>query len=155
ESGLASLAVADRIAQTERLVALLETARETALKLITPDAGERAWTYLSRALEVAPHEPFLARELAELAEKLGRWEELAQALLRRLDGATAGAKLGLLLERADALRSAGKTAEADACEAEVQREAPGHLGLLAAREREALRAGDWERLAGLYLAEAD
>jgi tetratricopeptide (TPR) repeat protein len=158
EDGLAALGVAERITQTERLVALLDRARETALALDAPDAPEfrdRAWGYLQRALEAAPGEPLLARELAELAERLGRWDDLAAALGRRLDSATPGARLGLQLERADALRRAGKPAEADACEADVVRDAPGHLGVLVAREREALRAGDWERLATLYLAEAD
>ncbi|MGZ3429330.1 MAG: tetratricopeptide repeat protein, partial [Polyangia bacterium] len=61
----------------------------------------------------------------------------------------------LRLERAEALRRAGKAAEAEAVENEVARDEPGHLGLLIARERTALAARDWEKLAALYAAEAE
>jgi tetratricopeptide (TPR) repeat protein len=147
--------VGDRLAATEQLVGIRRRQAQLARGLDSPDAGARAWSYLERAVEVAPVEPLLQRDLAELAESLARWEELAAILQRRIESAPTPLRTALQLERAEALRRAGKSAEADAAEAEVQVQSPGHLGLLVARERDALKSGDWEKLAALYVEESD
>jgi tetratricopeptide (TPR) repeat protein len=116
---------------------------------------ERAWVYLSQALQAAPGEPLVVRELSELGEMLGRWDELAELYAVRIESAPTARKIGLKLERARVLRRAGRAVEADAVEAEVAHDDPAHLGLLVARERAALAAGDWEKLAALYQAEAE
>jgi tetratricopeptide (TPR) repeat protein len=151
----ARLNAADRLSSTEELVSIRRRQAQLARTLDSPEAGARAWGYLERALEAAPAEPLLARDLGELAESLGRWEELAGILARRVESAPPQVRVALQLERAESLRRAGKSAEADAAEAEVQVQSPGHLGLLVARERDALKAGDWEKLAALYLEESE
>jgi tetratricopeptide (TPR) repeat protein len=115
----------------------------------------RAWEYLTKAFELKPDEPLLVRDLAEAAEALGRWDDLATFLERRIEAAPAELKPSLQLERADALRRAGRAQDADTVEAEVARDLPQHLGLQISRERDAMRAGDWGRLASLYLAEGE
>ncbi|HEY2748768.1 MAG TPA: hypothetical protein VGL86_29310, partial [Polyangia bacterium] len=149
---LAEMPIERRLHESERLVALR---RRQAMLAQGRGDGEGAWSYLQAALAAAPGEPLIVRELAELAESLGRWDELADLLAARVEAAPAARKIALRLERAEALRRAGKTSEADAVESEVARDEPGHLGLLIARERAALAARDWEKLAALYAAEAE
>jgi tetratricopeptide (TPR) repeat protein len=148
----AELPIEQRLGQSERLLALRR--RQAQLARERGD-GERAWGYLTQAVQAAPGEPLGVRELAELAEELGRWDELADLLAARVESAPPSRRLGLRLERAEALRRAGKIADAEAVEAEVARDEPGHLGLLVARERTALVARDWEKLAALWLGEAE
>jgi len=149
---LAEMPIADRLQGSERLVTLRR--RQAALAREKGD-GDGAWTYLQAALAASPGEPLIVRELSELAESLGRWDELADLLGGRVETAPPSRKIALRLERAEALRRAGKVAEADAVESEVARDEPGHLGLLIARERAALATRDWEKLAALYTAEAE
>lgn len=149
---LAELPIEQRLHESERLVTMRR--RQATLARDKGD-GEGAWSYLQAALAAAPGEPLVVRELCELAESLGRWEELADLLAGRVEAAPAARKIALRLERAEALRRAGKAAEADAVESEVARDEPGHLGLLIARERAALATRDWEKLAALYGAEAE
>jgi tetratricopeptide (TPR) repeat protein len=80
---------------------------------------------------------------------------LAQERLRLPAEPRSPRAAGLLLDQADALRRAGKLAEAEACEAELAQLQPGQLVLLLQRQREAARQGDWERLAQLYLTEGE
>jgi hypothetical protein len=141
-----------RLRAAERLVAIRR--RQAQLARLRGE-DERAWAALQSALQIAPGEALVVRELSELAEVLGRWDELADLLAARVEAAPPTRKAALRLERAEALRRAGKYAEADAVEAEVARDEPGHLGLLVSRERAALAARDWERLAPLWLAEAE
>jgi len=149
---LAELPIERRLHESERLVTLR---RRQATLARERGEGEGAWSYLQAALAAAPGDPLIVRELSELAESLGRWDELADLLAARVESAPAARKIALRLERAEALRRAGKAAEADAVEGEVARDEPGHLGLLIARERAALFSRDWEKLAALYAAEAE
>ncbi|HEX4460438.1 MAG TPA: hypothetical protein VIA18_20815, partial [Polyangia bacterium] len=148
----AGLPIEQRMRAAEKLVAIRR--RQAQLARVRGE-DERAWVALQAALQVAPGEMLVVREMGELAEVLGRWDELADLLAARVEAAPPARKIALRLERAEALRRAGKFAEADAVEAEVARDEPGHLGLLVARERAALAARDWERLASLWLAEAE
>jgi hypothetical protein len=144
----------ERPALTERVVGI----RRRQAQLLADRDPVRAWAALLEAQELVPTEPLLQRELAELAEAQERFAELAKLLERRVTGGgelPAPARLLVQLDRAAALRRAGQAAEAATVEAEVAREAPGHLGLLVAREREALKSGDWEQLAALYQTEAE
>ncbi|MCU1277552.1 MAG: Tetratricopeptide 2 repeat protein, partial [bacterium] len=149
---LAALPIGDRLHENERLVALR---RRQALVARERNDGEGAWSYLQAALAASPGDPLIVRELVQLAETLGRWDELGELLAGSVETAPPARKIALRLERADALRRAGKSVEADAVESEVARDEPGHLGLVIARERTALAARDWERLAALYAAEAE
>ena len=49
--------------------------------------GEGAWSYLQAALAASPGEPLIVRELSELAESLGRWDELADLYAGRVEAA--------------------------------------------------------------------
>jgi tetratricopeptide (TPR) repeat protein len=146
------LPIEERLALNDRLLSLRR--RQAELARARGD-GERAWSYLSAAIASTPGEPLLVRELSELAESLGRWDELGDLLAGRVEATPPTRRIGLKLQRAEALRRAGKLAEADGVEAEVARDEPGHLGLLVARERAALLGRDWEKLAALWLAEAE
>lgn len=115
---------------------------------------ERAWAALEAALGLAPSHPLVLEDLIAVARSLGRSSELADLLARKADLGDPRARVALKLERAEALFHAGKLEEARACEAEVEKEAPGHLVVLIARERAALAAGDLAHLAELYLEEA-
>jgi tetratricopeptide (TPR) repeat protein len=145
-------------ARLEALERLLAVKRRQAQVAQAAGDGDAAWQHLSAALEALPPAndgALLARDLESLAETLGRWEALAGLLQKRVEQATGPARAALLADRAEALRKAGRAAEAVECEAEILRESPHHLGLHVAREREALRAHDWDRLAGLAIAEAE
>jgi tetratricopeptide (TPR) repeat protein len=151
-ASLAEMPIERRLQENERLVALRR--RQAQLAVARGD-GEGAWSYLQAALATSPAEPLIVRELSAVAESLGRWDELSDLLAGRVETAPASRKIALRLERAEALRRAGKAVEADAVESEVARDEPGHLGLAIARERTALAGRDWERLAALYAAEAE
>ena len=148
----AELPISERLTANDKLVALRRRQAQLARER---NEGERAWSYLQQALAILPGEPLLVRELADLAESLSRWDDLADLLAARVESAPPARKVALRLERAEALRRAGKSSEAEAAESEVARDEPGHLGLLVARERAALAAGDWDKLAALYQAEAE
>ena len=151
---LPQLGAHDKPAAVDKLVAHRRRQAQLAREL-PARGGERAWEYLEEAIKHAPSDPLLARDLEQLAEQLQRWDELAILVGKRAEAASGPQRVSLQLERAEALRRAGKAAEAEACEAEVVRDTPQHLGLLVSRERDALRAGDWDRLASLYLSEAE
>jgi tetratricopeptide (TPR) repeat protein len=137
-----------RIAETVAL-------RRRQAQLSAGRDDDKAWGCLEAALKLAPADPLIARDFARLAEARGRPADLAALLGRLTDGAPPETRAAIELERADALARAGQAAEAEAARAQVAKEAPGHLGLLIAREREALAAGDWDALVHLYYAEAE
>jgi hypothetical protein len=119
-----------------------------------------SWQYLQAANDRSPGDPLILSDLIETAEALGRWGDL-EALLgvlgerRRLGHPDAPPSPGLLLQRAAALRLAGREQEADALEAEVQALFPGHIPLLLLHERRALRRQELAALAALYQQEAE
>lgn len=119
---------------------------------------QAAWQYLQAADQRSPGDPLVLHDLLDLSEQLGRWEDL-EALLGRTakHGRAEDAEMSArqLLRRADALRGAGRDAEAETIEAEVLRLEPGHLPLVLRRERRALRHRDLKDLARIYREEAD
>jgi len=145
---------ADRPALIDRLIAVRrQQAREA--QALPEDGGARAWEYLSKAFELRSDEPLTLRDLSDAAESLGRWDDVANLLQRRIEAAPPELRPSLQLERADALRRANRQKDAEAAEAEIQRDLPQHLGLQISRERDALVNGDWGRLASLYQHEAE
>jgi tetratricopeptide (TPR) repeat protein len=145
---------AERPALIDRVIGVRRQQAREAVGL-ADDGPARAWEYLSRAFEARPEEPLILRDLTDAAESLGRWEDLANLLQRRIEAAPVELRASLMLQRADALRRAGRAQDADAAEAEIQRDLPQHLGLQISRERDALANRDWGRLASLYLHEAE
>jgi hypothetical protein len=144
--------IAERITFNEEIVALKR--RQAHLARALGD-GERAWSYLLSAGELRPDEPLILRDLIELGESLGRWGDLSHLYARRAESAPEAFRTAVILERAAALRRSGQPADAETLENEILAKVPGHLGLLVARERAAFDAGDWARVADLYVAEAE
>ncbi|RMH39208.1 MAG: tetratricopeptide repeat protein, partial [Deltaproteobacteria bacterium] len=117
---------------------------------------DRAWRYLERAMEVAPGEPIVVGDLADLAEELGKYEALA-ALCVRLQALDPSPerRMALELRRAEALARAGKRDDARARLGELAAERPGFLPVVALAERDALQSGDWSAVAAAAAAAAD
>lgn len=115
------------------------------------DDPESAWSYLQQALILAPGESLLLADLADLAEQLGRYDELAElcAGWESMEG-DGTRSLSLSLRRADALLRGGQQAEAQALLASLARSAPGYLPITALCERDALVSQDWAVLARAY-----
>jgi golgin subfamily B member 1 len=145
-------AIADRLTLNDEIVALR---RRQAMLSKQAGEGARAWDYLQSALELRPDEPLILRDLTTLGDALGRWGDLAQLYARRAENAPEAYRVPLELERASALRRAAQASDAEAVESEVLAKIPGHLGLLVARERGAMDAGDFQKLAALYVSEAE
>jgi tetratricopeptide (TPR) repeat protein len=118
--------------------------------------SERAWSYLQQATTLVPGEPLLVADLADLAERLGKYDELAELVegweAQEADPARA---LSLALRRADALFRAGHDDSARALVATLSATQPGYLPILALRERDALASGDNTALAETYVAAAE
>ena len=145
-------AIADRFAFNDEIVALR---RRQASLARAQGEGARAWDFLQSALELKPDEALIVRDLISLGETLGRFGDLAQLYARRAESAPESFRTSLQLDRAQALRRAALAADAEVIENEVLARLPGHLGLLVARERGAMDAGDWAKLAALYVGEAE
>ncbi|HEY3360227.1 MAG TPA: tetratricopeptide repeat protein [Polyangia bacterium] len=139
--------------------AALRRARETAAirrrqaQLAREGADlPRAWDYLAQALAACPDDPLLLLEQGDLAARLGRTEDLAAVLIRRVAGLPADdpRRLGLTFQRALLALGLGRADEAEALFAAIAQEQPAYLPLLQVRERRAAAAGDHGALADLY-----
>jgi hypothetical protein len=136
-----------------RLVAVRRRQAQTAR---ADGQGDRAWDYLQQALALAPGEPLLLAGLADLAEELGRYGELAELVesWQAMEGDPARA-MTLSIRRADALLRGGQRDQARALIASLEAGAPGFLPITAIVERDALEAGDWASLARGLAAAAE
>jgi tetratricopeptide (TPR) repeat protein len=142
----------DRAQQIRReLVAL----RRRQAQIARPDAPERAWDVLQQAIAMSPGEPLVLSDLTELAEELGRYEDLAELVQswQAVEG-DPGRAMVLSIRRADALLRGGKRDQARALLASLEASAPGFIVLTSASERDALGRGDPSDLARTYLAAA-
>ncbi|MCB9571123.1 MAG: hypothetical protein H6709_03440 [Kofleriaceae bacterium] len=144
----------DRAATLRLRVAALR--RRQAQVARAAGRAEKAWDYLQQGLAVVPGRPLLIADLADLAEELGRFDELAELVQswQALEGDPSRA-LTLSLRRADALLRGGQRDEARALLASLEASAPGFLPLTALVERDALAHGDWLALAGAWTRAAD
>ena len=118
--------------------------------------GERAWDYLQRAVAVAPGEPLLLADLADLAEELGRFDELAELVQswQSLEGDPARAAT-LSIRRADALLRGGQREAARGLLASLDATMPGFLPVSALIERDAIGHEDWVALATAWTRAAE
>tara|TARA_R110002096_G_scaffold77896_1_gene183132 strand:- start:37670 stop:42949 length:5280 start_codon:yes stop_codon:yes gene_type:complete len=152
--GLAGLPTADAMPAEsgagQRLREILALRREQAQVLVSGGDADGAWNCLHQALSLSPQEPILLADLSDLAERLGRYEELAELVEARESGEVdPGRAIGLALRRASALAKAGKQDEADEVLASRARSTPGYLPLLVARELGAGRSQNWAKMAAL------
>ena len=118
--------------------------------------GDRAWNYLQAALALAPGEALLLADLADLAEELGRYEELADLVQswQSIEGDPRRA-LTLSIRRADALLRGGQREPALALLASLEATAPGLAPVAALRERDALTALDFAALGAAWMRAGD
>lgn len=153
----------------QRLAGQIAALRQRQAQVVGDPA--RAWDYLMEAHRLLPEEPLLLIELCDLGQDLGRFAELAELLGARLAMAPEALRPRLLLEQAEAMRLAGREAEAEAVEAELASQAApaapadgadgaegsGDTGwsLFLLRERHALARGDVRALAALRSEEAE
>ncbi len=155
ESRIAHLEVADANEQPN-LREIIALRREQAQILAQGGNEDGAWASLQQALSLSPQEPLLLADLSDLAETLGRYEELAEIVEARESGEVdVGRSLGLALRRASALFKAGKQAQADQVLEAKARSIPGYLPLLAARELSAGREKDLRKQAALQVEYAE
>jgi len=137
-----------------QMVALRRRQARVALDRLAD--ADRAWEYLTRALRVAPGEPLVMADLADVAEKLGKFDALAQLCQgwESLEGDPTRS-LSLSLRRADALLRSGDRDQANELLATLSSAAPGFLPITALRERDALDRRDWSALAAVYESAAE
>ncbi len=126
--------------------------RRRQAQLARKDAPDRSWEYLQQALALSPGEPIVLADLTELAEELGRYEELAELVQnwQSVEGDPARA-MSLSLRRVDALLRGGNAEQARGLLASLEATAPGFIVLTSAAERDALARGDMAALANTYL----
>lgn len=145
EPGLTPEHAPDRATSLRReLVAL----RRRQAQLARTDAPEKAWDVLQQAIALAPGEPLVLNDLTELAEELGRYEDLAELVQswQAVEG-DPGRAMVLSIRRADALLRGGQRDQARALLASLEATAPGFIVLTSAAERDALGRGDSQELA--------
>ena len=152
EPGMTPEQSPDRATSMRReLVAL----RRRQAQLARTDAPEKAWDVLQQALALAPGEPLVLNDLTELAEELGRYDDLAELVQswQAVEG-DPGRAMVLSIRRADALLRGGQRDQARALLASLEASAPGFIVLTSAAERDALGRGDPHALAKTYLTAA-
>jgi len=139
-----------------RLRGELVALRRRQAQLARIDAPERAWDVLQQAISMSPGEPLVLSDLTELAEELGRYDDLAELVQnwQAVEG-DPGRAMVLSIRRADALLRGGQRDQARALLASLEATAPGFLILTSAAERDALGRGDPADLARTYLAAAN
>jgi len=130
--------------------------RQARLALDRLGDGERAWFYVQNALAIAPGEHLVLADVAETAERLERFDDLADVLSRWQENTDSrGRQLELALRRAEALVRAGKREDARAAMDALAQRNPGYLPVVTLAERDAMVAGDWPALAEAYAALAE
>ena len=129
--------------------------RRRQAQLARAEAPDKAWELLQQASALAPGESIVLADLTELAEELGRYDDLAE-LVQSWQAVEADPSRGLALSirRTDALLRAGQRDQARALLASLEATAPGFVVLASAAERDALARGDAGELAKVYLAAA-
>jgi tetratricopeptide (TPR) repeat protein len=129
--------------------------RRRQAQLVRAETPEKAWELLQQASALAPGEPITLADLTELAEELGRYDDLAELVqswqAHEVDPSRA---MALSIRRADALLRGGQRDQARALLASLEANAPGFIVLTSAAERDALGRLDLGELAKAYLAAA-
>ena len=145
----------DQPERAQHLRRELVALRRRQAQLARTDAPDRAWDLLQQAIAMSAGEPLVLSDLTELAEELGRWEDLAELVQswQAVEG-DPGRAMVLSIRRADALLRGGQREQARAVLASLEASAPGFVVLTSAAERDALGRADFADLARTYLAAA-
>ncbi|HEY0195669.1 MAG TPA: tetratricopeptide repeat protein, partial [Kofleriaceae bacterium] len=146
---------ADRPERAQLIRRELVALRRRQAQLARTDAPEQAWDVLQQAIAMSPGEPLVLSDLTELAEELGRYDDLAELVQswQAVEG-DPGRAMVLSIRRADALLRGGQRDQARALLASLEASAPGFLVLTSASERDALGRNDPHDLARTYLSAA-
>jgi tetratricopeptide (TPR) repeat protein len=141
-----------RAAQLRREIVAL---RRRQAQLARAETPERAWDVLQQALALSPGESLVLGDLTELAEELGRYDDLAELVQswQSVEG-DPGRAMVLSIRRADALLRGGQRDQARALLASLEASAPGFIVLTSAAERDAIGRADPGDLARTYLTAA-
>ena len=155
-AGVAGVGAGDQPDRAQRLRRELVALRRRQAQLARIDAPERAWDVLQQAIALSPGEPLVLSDLTELAEELGRYDDLAELVQswQAVEG-DPGRAMVLSIRRADALLRGGQREPARALLASLEASAPGFIVLTSASERDALGRGDPGDLAKTYLSAAN
>ncbi|HEU4614706.1 MAG TPA: tetratricopeptide repeat protein, partial [Kofleriaceae bacterium] len=145
----------DRPTRAAALRLELVALRRRQAQLARKDSPDQAWELLQQALALSPGEPIVLADLTELAEELGRYDDLAELVQnwQAVEGDAARA-MTLSIRRADALLRGGQRDQARALLASLEASAPGFVVLTSAAERDAFGRKDPQALAATYLAAA-
>jgi tetratricopeptide (TPR) repeat protein len=129
--------------------------RRRQAHLARKESPDKAWEYLQQALALSPGEMIVLADLTELAEELGRYDELAELVQnwQAVEG-DASRAMTLSIRRADALLRGGQRDQARALLASLEAAAPGFIVLTSAAERDAFGRNDPHALAMTYLTAA-
>ncbi|HTR56347.1 MAG TPA: hypothetical protein VMJ10_36990 [Kofleriaceae bacterium] len=154
DAGAASPA-GDRPDRATALRHELVALRRRQAQLVRGDAPEQAWELLQQASALAPGAPIILADLTELAEELGRYDDLAELVQswQAMESDPSRA-MALSIRRADALLRGGQGDQARALLASLEASAPGFVVLASAAERDALGRLDHAALAKSYLTSA-
>jgi hypothetical protein len=129
--------------------------RRRQAQLVRGETAEKAWDVLQQALALSPGEPLVLADLTELAEELGRYDDLAELVQSwQSIEADPGRAMALSIRRADALLRGGQRDQARALLQSLEATAPGFIVLTSAAERDALGRGSAPDLAATYLTAA-
>jgi tetratricopeptide (TPR) repeat protein len=150
-----SPAPGERLDRAAALRHELVALRRRQAQLVRAESAEKAWELLQQASALLPGEPIVLSDLTELAEELGRYDDLAELVQswQALESDPSRA-MALSIRRADALLRGGQRDQARALLASLEATAPGFIVLMSAAERDALARGDLGELAKAYLAGA-
>jgi tetratricopeptide (TPR) repeat protein len=143
----------DRATAIRRELVALRRRQAQLARSETPD---KAWDILQQAIAMSPGEPVVLADLTELAEELGRYDDLAELVQswQAVEG-DPGRAMALSIRRADALLRGGQRDQARALLASLEAAAPGFIVLTSAAERDALGRANAGDLARTYLAAAN
>ena len=142
----------DAQSSTDRATAIrreIVALRRRQAQLVRGETAEKAWDVLQQALALSPGEPLVLADLTELAEELGRYDDLAELVQSwQSIEADPGRAMALSIRRADALLRGGQRDQARALLQSLEATAPGFIVLTSAAERDALGAAAQPRAAG-------
>jgi cellulose synthase operon protein C len=145
----------ERLDRASLLRLELVALRRRQAQLVRASNAERAWELLQQASALAPGEPIVLADLTELAEELGRYDDLAELVQSwQAVEADPSRAMTLSIRRADALLRGGQRDQARALLASLEASAPGFAILTSIAERDALSRLDFAELARAYLAAA-
>ena len=137
--GAADAGASDRA--TRLRLELVALRRRQAQLARAAEQPERAWELLQQASALVPGQAIVLADLTELAEELGRYDDLAELVQSwQAVEADPSRAMALSIRRADALLRGGQRDQARALLASLEAASPGFVVLTSIAERDSLLA---------------